>query len=261
MCKILKISRTVYYYKKHRKETDGNLENTVIKIFEDNRKVYGTRKIKQQLKILGVVVSRRRISRIMRKYQLISKYTNKQYKVHHNECNQAKIGNIVNREFDNRKRLEVIVSDLTYVNVASRWNYICFILDLYNREVIGYSAGIHKDARLVYDALLTIKKGLHNISIFHTDRGNEFKNKLIDEVITTFGITRSLSNKGTPYDNAVSEATFKILKTEFIDKKIFKTLNELKVELMDYVNWYNTKRIHGSLSYKTPEQWMREAKG
>ncbi|MBV4429720.1 IS3 family transposase, partial [Clostridium tyrobutyricum] len=78
---------------------------------------------------------------------------------------------------------------------------------------------------------------LRNIEIFHTDRGNEFKNKIIDEAMLAFQIKRSLSMKGCPYDNAVAEATFKIIKTEFVRGKVFESLDELKWQLADYVNW------------------------
>ncbi|MEG0179214.1 MAG: IS3 family transposase, partial [Oscillospiraceae bacterium] len=90
------------------------------------------------------------------------------------------------------------------------------------------------------------------IKIFHTDRGSEFKNKEIDDIISAFGITRSLSHKGCPYDNAVAEATYNIIKTEFVFGEKFDSLQELSLKYFDYVNWYNTKRIHGSLSYLSP---------
>lgn len=86
-------------------------------------------------------------------------------------------------------------------------------------------------------------------------KGNEFKNKLIEEIITTFDIKRSLSKKGCPYDNAVAEATYKIVKTEFAFNRRFESFEELEQELFDYVNWYNTIRIHGSLGYKSPKQY------
>src|SRR5690606_35216728 len=128
------------------------------------------------------------------------------YKVTKATCNNEKVANLVNREFDNRSLREVIVSDLTYVNVAGLWNYICILIDLHNREIVGYAAGKNKDANLVYKAFTTVNSGLNKFEIFHTDRGNEFKNKLIDELLKTFGIKRSLSAKGSPYDNAVAEA-------------------------------------------------------
>ena len=120
--------------------------------------------------------------------------------------------NVVDRKFDNRKVLEVVVSDLTYVRVNGKWNYVCLITDLHNREILGYSAGPNKTADLVYKAFSTIKCNLMNIQIFHTDRGNEFKNNSIENLLNGFGINRSLSKKGCPYDNAVAEALFKTFK-------------------------------------------------
>ena len=109
-----------------------------------------------------------------------------------------------------REHLEVVISDLTYVRVKDKWCYICILIDLFNREIIGYSAGRKKSAELVYDAFLNSSVNLSKIRIFHTDRGSEFKNKLIDDIMSTFNIKRSLSHKGCPYDNAVAEATYKI---------------------------------------------------
>ena len=91
--------------------------------------------------------------------------------------------------------------------------------------------------------------------MFHTDRGNEFKNTMIDDILRVFEIKRSLSMKGCPYDNAVAEATFKIFKTEFINRENFKSLDELEAKLSAYVYWYNNKRIHGTLNYMSPIQF------
>lgn len=96
---------------------------------------------------------------------------------------------------------------------------------------------------------------LKKVKIFHTDRGNEFKNKIIDELLDTFEIRRSLSKKGCPYDNAVAEAGYKIIKTEFAFNRIFNSLEELKLELRSYVLWYNNKRIHSALNYMTPVEY------
>ena len=103
-------------------------------------------------------------------------------------------------EFDNREELEVVVSDLTYVRVGQKWHYICVLIDLFNREIIGYSSGPNKTAELVTRASRSVRTNLHRLKLFHTDRGSEFKNKSIDEALDTFGIERSLSAKGTPYD-------------------------------------------------------------
>lgn len=191
----------------------------------------------------------------MKIYGLVSKYTVKQYKVHSTKCNEEKIENIVNRKFDRDQSLDVVVSDLTYVNVNGKWNYICLILNLFNREIIGYAAGKRKTASLVMKAFSSIQRPLNEINILHTDRGNEFKNKSIDQLLNTFNIDRSLSKKGCPYDNAVAEATYKVVKTEFAFDRIFTRFEELKYELFGYVNWYNNHRIHGSLDYLTPVEY------
>lgn len=203
-------------------------------------------------------VSRRRIGRIMKENGLVSRYTVKKYKVHSEGCNESEIGNVLDRQFNQENTRNVVVSDLTYVRVGQKWNYVCVLLDLYNREIIGYSAGPNKTAALVKEAFNTVKGPLSDIKLFHTDRGNEFKNKLIDEVLDAFNIGRSLSNKGCPYDNACAEATYKIIKTEFVYNRIFDSLTQLKLELSDYVHWFNKIRIHSSLGYLSPLEYKNK---
>lgn len=255
MCHILGISRSHYYSYKEDIEKVDPLAEKIKDIFRDNKKTYGTRRIKSALERQGFQVSRRRIARIMASEGLVSVYTKAQYKVDKAESNDTPIHNELNREFNDRNPLEAIVSDLTYVRVGSSWNYICTIMDLHNREIIGYSTGPNKDAQLVYKAFSSIKHDLSLVGLFHTDRGREFINTKIDELLNTFNIQRSLSHKGTPYDNAVAEANFKSLKFEFVYQNKFNTLKELEVELGGHIWWYNNKRLHSSLGYKTPIEY------
>ncbi|MGL5750061.1 MAG: IS3 family transposase [Paraclostridium sp.] len=227
MCRTLEIPRSLVYYKRKKKVINTELENEVISIFRTSKNNYGSRKIKVELKKKNIIVSRRKIREIMDKYRLISNYTVKQYKIHKTTCNNEVIDNVVNREFDGRNDL----------------------------EIVGYSAGPKKDAQLVYDAFMNTNINLTKVKIFHTDRGNEFKNKVIDDVLEAFEIQRYLSKKGCPYDNAVAEAGYKVLKTEFVGNRIFNDIKELRRELKDYVLWYNYKRIHGSLNYMTPVEY------
>ncbi len=204
-------------------------------------------------------VSRRRIGRIMKEQGLVSTYTIAQYKPHKTVSNEAKTANVLAREFEQTEAKRFVVSDLTYVKVQNKWHYVCVLIDLFNREIIGYSAGPNKDAALISRAFATVQGDLRQIQWFHTDRGSEFKNEKMDELLETFEIGRSLSMKGCPYDNAVAEATYKIMKTEFINQMSFHSLHHLKVELYDYVNWFNKHRIHGTLGYLTPVQYRQEA--
>ncbi|MBS7528908.1 transposase [Hazenella sp. IB182353] len=108
--------------------------------------------------------------------------------------------------------------------MQQKWHDVCIFVDRFNREIIGYRAGERKDAQLVYRALSSIKQDLRKIKTFHTDRGNEFKNKLIDEALQIFDIQRSLSFKGSPY----------------------------------YVNWFNRIRIHSTLEYLSPIEYKSQ---
>jgi len=256
MCDILQIPRSTYYYEaKIRDNQDEELTVLIVDIFKNSRNIYSQRKIKKELEKLGWTVFLRRIGRIMKEQGLVSKYTVAQYKPSKTTCNESEVGNILDREFDQDKELKVVVSDLTYVRVGHKWHYICILVDLYNREIIGYNAGPHKTAVLVQRAFASVPYNLNRLELFHTDRGNEFKNQLIDESLEVFGIKRSLSEKGTPYDNAVAEAMFKTLKTEFVNGTVFSCQQELDIELFDYVNWYNNIRIHESLDYLTPVEY------
>ena len=234
MCKVLQIPRSTYYYEAQIKPSEDELSSKIVEIFHSNRQAYGTRKIKVELKKLGLTVSRRRIGRIMKENGLVSTYTVAQFKPHKDTCNESSVTNELNREFKQDNELAVVVSDLTYVRVNQKWHYVCLLVDLFNREIIGYSSGPNKDAKLVYRAISSVKGNLNDVCLFHTD---------------------SLSMKGCPYDNAVAEATFKVFKTEFIRGCQFDSLEDLQRELADYVHWYNHIRIHGTLGYMSPVQY------
>lgn len=256
MCEVLQIARSTYYYEA--KECDGQEEELIrliVEIFKDSRNIYGQRKIKVELANLGWQVSRRCIGRIMKEQGLVSKYTVAQFKPMKQAVNESETGNVLNREFNTDKALKVVVSDLTYVRVGHNWHYICLSVDLYNREIIGHSAGPHKTAALVQRAFASVPYNLNQLELFHTDRGTEFKNELIDDALDAFGIKRSLSEKGSPYDNAVAEAMFKTIKTEFVNGTVFPCQESLDLALFDYINWFNNIRIHGSLNYLTPAEY------
>ncbi len=255
MCRVLQVNRSTYYYEAKQRPDDSEPASEITEIFKASRSNYGTRKIKKELMKTGKQVSRRRIGRIMKQQGLVSNYTTAQFKPHKDTCSESKTENVVNRQFQGREYRDVVISDLTYVRVGTGWNYICILVDLYNREIIGYSAGEHKTAELVKKAFQRVEGNLADIRLFHTDRGNEFKNQTIEELLEAFNIERSLSQNGCPYDNAVAEATFKIIKTEFVWNETFADLKELKLKLWDYVNWYNHHRIHSALGYQTPVQY------
>lgn len=263
MCKCLKISRQTYYTylkNKNRNKIDIELEEEVIRIFNDNRKAYGSRRIKQVLARKNKQVSRRLIRRIMRKHNLVSCYQVKKYRTISAGVNEKYNENLVKQSFNNHEKNHTLVSDLTYVKVNNKWHYICIICDLYNREIVGYGCHATKSAVLVKETLLSMKVDFKRIKVFHTDRGKEFDNQLIESVLDNNNIKHSLSKKGCPYDNAVAESTFKTIKKEFIYGKSFETIAHLKRELSAFVYWYNNIRIHSTLDYVSPVQYKQVQK-
>ena len=161
----------------------------------------GPRKIKASPGRSGVTVSRCRVCRIMRENGPVGAYGRKRSKVHPGAVNEADVPNVVARGFGGRAPRTHICSDLTYVRVGASWNYACLLVDLYNREIVGHSAGPGKDARLVKPAFATLFFPISGIEVFHTDRGSEF-------------------------DNAVDESTNRILKAELVHRETFGTTRE-----------------------------------
>jgi transposase InsO family protein len=255
MCEVLKIARSTLYYKEKAQKVDIEVEGAVVRAFYASHRNFGTRKLQRELRKEQKRVSRRRIGVIMKKYGLVSKWTLRQKKREKTPANEDTVENKVSREFDEREKYEVVVSDVTYVKIAGIWYYLCLLLDLCGRKILGSAVGYKRDSKLVETAFYSVQSDLRRIQIFHTDRGGEFKNAVVEQILNAFGIERSLSPKGSPIDNAVAESMYNIIKTEFIFEQDFVDIDHFKVLWFDYVNWYNNVRIHGSLDYMTPNEW------
>lgn len=113
----------------------------------------------------------------MKEEGVAPKYNVGQFKPVKSQVNEEPVKNELDRQFDNPKELAVVVSNLTYVRVYGNWHYVCLLVDLFNREIIGHSCDPRKTSSLVYKALASIRRPLGAIQMFHTDRGSEFKNK------------------------------------------------------------------------------------
>ena len=200
-CRLLGVARSTYYSMRSRADRPDAPDPAapaVVAAHAASKGRYGSRKIKASLERSGVTVSRRRVCRIMRENGLVSAYGRKRFKVHPGAVNEADVPNVVARGFGGRAPRTHICSDLTYVRVGASWNYVCLLVDLYNREIVGHSAGPRKDARLVKSAFATLSFPISDIEVFHTDRGSEFDNAEIDLMLEAFGIERSLSARGSP---------------------------------------------------------------
>jgi len=261
LCRILKLPHSSFYYKAKGFQLNEDLVNKTEEIFTENEGSYGTRRIKVKLQEKGYRVSRRKLARIMAFNGLVSCYTKPSFRPSQTESVHTECPNIVNREFDNRAEREVMVSDTTYLRINGKWHYLCIMLDLCGRFLDGYAVRASKGAKLTEEALLSIKCDLREIEIFHSDKGSEFLNKLIEKVLLAFDIKQSTSRKGNAYDNAVAEAMFKTIKTEFVRNRNFESLEQFNREFAKWVHWYNNVRIHSSLGYLTPAEFRAKKRG
>ena len=224
----------------------------------DGRERYGARKIKAALERKGVTASRRRIGNIMREQGMTSAYARGRSEPHRTRADEARLANLLDRGFDGYAPHTHLAGDLTYVRVGGDWAYVCLLVDLANRGIVGHSAGRTRDASLVLGAFATLDFPPADVQVFHTDRGGEFDNTGIDELLRVFGIKRSLSRKGDPCDNDVVESTNRLLRKELVYRNHCTTIEQLRRDPDDYVWWSDDQRLHSTLGYRSPKEFTEQ---
>lgn len=224
----------------------------------DSHERYGAGKIKAALERRGVTASGRRIVNIMKRRGMTSAYARRTSEPHKTRADEAGLANILDREFDGYGPRAHLASDLTYVRVGGKWAYVCLLIDLANRGIAGHSADTSRNADLVMAAFATLDFPLTEVEVFRTDRGSEFDNARIDELLDVFDIRRSLSGKGDPYDNAVVESTNRLLKKGLIYRNHYTSLEQLRSDPDDYVWWSDNQRLHSTLVYRSPNEFTQQ---
>ncbi|MEK5060525.1 hypothetical protein BK126_04650 [Paenibacillus sp. FSL H7-0326] len=148
MCSVLQIPRSSYYYEPElaSDKEEQHVEDAILKIFKDSLNNYGTRKIKVELKKESIQLSLRKIGQVMKKHGLVSTYIIAQFKPYKTDSNASTTENHIQRQFTQNEPYAVVVSDLKYVRVAGKWQHVCLFVDLFNREIIGFSSGPRKTA-------------------------------------------------------------------------------------------------------------------
>lgn len=260
MCKILKVNRASYYHWIQAgcvvKKVDKQLNELIKSIFIFGRNNYGTRRIADKLKELyGLIVSRKRISAIMKDLNLKVNIKRRYKNTTDSNHNLPIAPNILNRDFYASNPDEKYVGDITYVPTAEGWLYLSTVIDLYSRKVVGWSMDDTMKVSLVNDALkMAIRhrnpqKGL----LWHTDRGSQYASYSHKDLLQKHAITQSMSRKGNCWDNAVAESFFKSLKNELIYQKYFYTKKQAKQEIFEYIEfYYNRTRSHSYLGNLSP---------
>lgn len=263
MCKLLGVSRSGYYAYASRPKSKSAIENEVISdyiklIFNEHYGRYGCRRIKSALfNNYGLVLSRKRITRLMRSMGLYARGSNYKYKYKKSRNNLSTI-NLINQVFIAEQKNKVWFGDITYIITAEGNLYLSVFIDLYTRKIVGYSLKSHMRTSLVIDTInmaITNEKPEPGL-IIHTDQGTQYLSHDFLTLAKNNNFITSNSNKGNPYDNALVESFFKTFKREVLPKRYYKTKSEAKLEVLNYVEvYYNKKRCHSSLGYMTPNEF------
>ena len=263
MCNILHISRSRYYnWRKNplsnRAAEDVVLTKEVKYVFYEGRSNYGTRTIQNKLAHHNIIISRKRIARLMKQAGLQCK-TKRKFKVTTNSKHDYYVApNLLQRQFNPAKPNHVWAGDITYIHTRNGWLYLATVMDLYSRKIIGWSMNTSMSAALVNDAITMAiwrrkpSRGL----IWHTDRGSQYCSKSHRNILKDHGIIQSMSRKGNCWDNAVSESFFSTLKRELVKPSDFVNQKQATSAIFEYIEvFYNNIRAHSSIGYRSPAQF------
>jgi transposase InsO family protein len=266
MCKIAKVSKSGYYKwlkNKDKMSFDEILKYVLVKdLFFRGKGQRGIRRIKMDLAdTYGIVMNRKKVSKVMKELNLITKTRRKNPYKQTIKDNSEKFycENLLNREFKNKLPYKALGIDITYLKYNGRFAYLCVLLDVKTTEVISYSMSRTMTKEL---ALAAIEGGLETIktskysTIIHSDRGSQFTSKDYRDLLLTNGLTQSMSAPASPRDNAVIESFFGHLKDE-INLKGIKTFEQVVSIIDDYMYYYNNERRQWNKNKMTPIEYRK----
>ena len=271
MCKCLRVSRNSYYHWEKTKnnvvEKDSRvlLKERIQVIFNQSRQTYGSHRVQKMLEREKLFYSRSYVAVLMKEMGLKSVLRRK-YVVTTNSNHTFNIAeNELDRDFTSLQLGEKWVSDITYIRVNNDWCYLTTIMDLADRKVIGWSLSEDMTTEnTIMKAWLHARsnRSLKDGFIFHSDRGIQYaSNKMVNLFSFNRKVTQSMSRKGNCWDNAVAESFFKTIKNEWLYRFKYTSYYQLYDSVADYINWYNTVRIHSSLGYISPLEMEIKLRG
>ena len=267
LCKFFSVSPSGYYFwlKKDQgirfvKKEEVCLE--IKKIFKFSKGTYGSPRVYDELKDLGILVSKNTVAKYMVELgldaRLRKKYTIQTTDSNHTYPIAPRLFKVEEEHSLPTEPGKLLAGDITYLRLGNKFIYLAVVLDLYNREVVGWSMGPSLETDLVLRALNSAMKivGPDAEVIFHSDRGSQYASKAYRNFLKNKNIKPSMSRKGNCYDNAYVESWFSSLKKEWIYRSQYNTATELKALVFEYIEvWYNKKRKHSSLGYQSPEMY------
>lgn len=265
MCQVLGVSTSMYNLRMQQPLSKREIQVSLFKdaitsVFYESRQYHGCVLIARELCKKGLHISEDQVTFFMKQLGLKRK-VKKKYKATTDSKHTLFISpNILNRQFTTNKPSKVWVSDITYLQIEKRFLYLTVIIDLYDRKIVGWNlSSMLSTTTTILPAwnMATSNRKVQEGLIFHSDRGTQYANKLFTSTLNQHKCVQSMSRKGNSIDNAVSESFFNSLKRELIySQKTLLTPKEMRVAIFDYIeNWYNKKRRHSALKYKTIEEF------
>ena len=269
MCKMFNVSKSGYYNWLVRGPSKMWYENEAISlairdIFKDSFGSYGAPRIRAELTKKGYRVSRPRIARIMRANNLFARRKRKFRFTTDSNHNYPIAPNILNQDFTVDRENQVWVSDITYIQTKQGWMYLTVIIDLFHRKVVGWAMGrtlSTNDTIIPAWKMAVISNPVTKELIFHSDRGSQYASYSFTDILKNYNgwVKQSMSRKGNCWDNAVAESFFKSLKVEWVYKHDYGLRTEAELSVFQWIEtWYNRRRIHSTLGYKTIEEFENE---
>lgn len=264
MCKILGVSVSGYYEWRCRGQTKQSVENmkllgAIESIWEENRRVYGSPRIFDELRERGHRCGVNRVARLMRQHGVRSIATRKFVATTNSAHHYPVVRNLLERNFSCTTPDTVWVSDAAFVHTAAGWCYLVVIVDLYSRKVVGWSLGRRNDAMLVQEAIKTALEVREPPEIFHSDRGSPYASEDTQALLRQHGIFTSMSRSGDCWDNAVAESFFATLRKELLFHRRLKNYEHARAEIFGYIEgFYNTKRRHSAAGRRSPVDFEQQ---
>jgi putative transposase len=237
--------------------------NQIKEIHESVGHVYGSPRMRAELDSRGYYCGHNRVARIMKANGIMAKMTIRFRRLTRAGTKPAAAPNLLNREFEVFSANRVWVSDITYIPTAEGFLYLAVVLDLYNRQVVGWGMSSRLNPDLVLSALRQAikRRGISPGLMLHSDQDMLYSCRAYQELMAEHGIVCSMSRKGNCYDNAVAESFFGGLKNEFVSFEKFISRDQAALKLFEWIEtFYNRNRRHSTLEYLSPVDFEKENK-
>lgn len=267
MCRVLHVTPSGYYaWRKapfcRRHEEDERLCPLIRQIFEDNHGTYGSPRIAAELRCSGYRINEKRVARLMQMMGLTASKPKRFVVTTDSDHDEPIAPDRIQQDFSASAPNQKWVSDITYIPTAVGWLYLCVVIDLWSRRVVGWSFSDTLATDMVIDAvhMALQERGPVQGCIFHSDRGCQYASAAFRAFAQDNGLVQSMSRKGCCYDNAVAESFFHSLKIDWVHGRFFETREQARQALFVYLAvFYNRTRRHSTLGYRSPVTFECEA--